>query len=400
MNRAAAATTAVAVILLTFALAVPASACLWDKDTLLDEQRGMPTVASILAGKWERHSVFFYEARIAASRKTLEADRKNLAVMDDLAVALEKSGRVNEAIATMKRKLAVDPDGYTTHANLGTFYLHAGDLENGITHIKRALAINSDAHFGRERYQLMVAEYIRDGKATPAVFESGSFLLPLIIGEVDSRATLKDDAKYYEMLATHRENIYEGGRRDRPEVAKAIEGVVGMIRFGTGTSPDLFYALGDLLAAREDRHLAYRAYHRALELGHRNPKQVQHAMEQVRGFHEDPHDFRDDVIAAEREDGASWVAKFQMFEDDLVKRGRDPGDTKELAAFYAKHGDPRATPSGFAVASRSAWSRLRNLWYNNPLMLIPIGAAFLLILAIVREFWRRAGKRAAAPAAS
>jgi hypothetical protein len=240
----------------------------------------------------------------------------------------------------------------------------------------------------------MVAEYIRDGKANPAVFESGSFVLPLILGEVDSRAMLKDDAKYYEMLATRREQIYRGGHRDRPEIDKAIEGVVGMIRFGTGTSPELFYALGDLLAARQDRHLAYRAYHRALELNHRNPEQVRHAMEQVKEFHEDPSNFRDDVIATERQAGAAWVAQFQAFEDDLLRQGRDPSDANALAAFYAKHGDPRKPPPSPGVAA-ATWSRLRHLWYTNPLMLIPIGGAFLLILAVVRMFWRRAGRRAA-----
>src|SRR5687768_13197979 len=118
MSRAA--VTIVAVTLVSLALASPAAACLWDTDTLLDERRGMPEIAAILAGKWERHSPFFYEQRIAASRKALEADLKNLAAMDDLAVALEKTGRVDEAIDVMKRKLELDPAGYTTHANLGT----------------------------------------------------------------------------------------------------------------------------------------------------------------------------------------------------------------------------------------------------------------------------------------
>jgi hypothetical protein len=240
----------------------------------------------------------------------------------------------------------------------------------------------------------MVAEYIRDGKANPAVFESGSFVLPLILGEVESRAVLKDDAKYYEMLADRRNLLYTGRRRDNPKVDKAIEGVVGMIRFGTGTSPDLFHALGDLLAARQDRHLAYRAYHRALELNHRDPAQVKHAMEQVKEFHEDPSGFRDDAIAAERQAGAAWVAQFQAFEDDLLRQGRDPSDATALAPFYAKHGDPRKPPPSPGVAV-AAWSRLRHLWYTNPLMLIPIGGALLLIVVIGRKVWRRADRRAA-----
>jgi hypothetical protein len=39
-------------------LAVPASACLWDYDTLRDERRGLPGIAEVLAGQWEKHSQF------------------------------------------------------------------------------------------------------------------------------------------------------------------------------------------------------------------------------------------------------------------------------------------------------------------------------------------------------
>jgi len=48
--------------------------------------------------------------------------------------------------------------------------------------------------------------------------------------------------------------------------ANVFDGIVGMIRFGTGKSAELYLTLGDLLAIRGDKHLAYRAYQRALEL--------------------------------------------------------------------------------------------------------------------------------------
>ena len=378
-------------IILILALASPALACLWDTDTLLDEQRGMPSVASILAGKWERHSTFFYEQRIAASRKTLEVEPKNLPAMDDLAVALEKSGRVNEAIDVMTRKLEIDPDGYTTHANLGTFYLHSGDLDNGIAHIERALKINPDAHFGRERYQLMVAQYIRDGKANPAVFASGSFVVPLIVNEGPDTRAMIGDAKYYEMLASQRDLIDHGSRRDNPQIAKAIEGVVGMIRFGTGTSPDLFYALGDLLAARQDRHLAYRAYNRAIQLGHRDPQQVRAAMERMKEFHEDQSGFRDDVIAAEQKDGVAWLAAYQAYEDDLLRAGRNTADPAQFAAFYKQHGDPRAVPAKPALWLATTLSLLR----RNLLIDFLILAGVALVIATFRQIRNDRRKRRA-----
>ncbi len=43
-----------------------------------------------------------------------------------------------------------------------------------------------------------------------------------------------------------------------------FDGVTGMLRFGTDESPDLYFALGDLLALRGDKNLACRAYQRAI----------------------------------------------------------------------------------------------------------------------------------------
>src|SRR5438045_1025257 len=154
----------IASFLIVAALARPAAACLWDYDTILDEKRGLPGVAEILAGKWERHSRFFYENRVKRATTLLAREPGNLAAYDDLAVAYEKLGDQDCAIEVTLRKDKIKPGEYTTHANLGTFYLHKGDFENGIAHIRKALEINPDAHFGREKYQLMAAEYLLEAR--------------------------------------------------------------------------------------------------------------------------------------------------------------------------------------------------------------------------------------------
>ena len=38
----------------------------------------------------------------------------------------------------------LDP-AFNTYANLGTFYLHKGDFENGITYIRKALEVKPDS---------------------------------------------------------------------------------------------------------------------------------------------------------------------------------------------------------------------------------------------------------------
>ena len=89
------------VILVIAFVATPALACLWDDDTLRDERRGMPGIAEVLAGRFEKHSDFFYTKRIEAMTAAIAADPKNLGAYDNLAVAHEKLGDQDAAIAVM-----------------------------------------------------------------------------------------------------------------------------------------------------------------------------------------------------------------------------------------------------------------------------------------------------------
>src|SRR4051812_33781516 len=82
MQRAAAAIA----LLLVMSLAVPARACLWDYDTIRDEKRGLPGIAEIIAGKFEKHSRFFYEQRIVKMKAILAQNPNDLAAWDNLAV--------------------------------------------------------------------------------------------------------------------------------------------------------------------------------------------------------------------------------------------------------------------------------------------------------------------------
>ncbi len=158
---------------------VPAGAlaCSWDYDTLKMERTRFPGTLELITGKFLRHSPEFYRWRIENRLKRLESDPANLALLDDLAVAYDKTGRHDLAIETALRADAIRPGRYETAANLGTFHFHAGQLHEGLPHIGRALAINSDAHFGREKYQKLLAEYIlsRPAGALPlAEIRSGS----------------------------------------------------------------------------------------------------------------------------------------------------------------------------------------------------------------------------------
>lgn len=331
---------AITVVVLALSIASPARACLWDSDTLRDERIGLPGIAEVLAGRYERHSAFFYEDRAKRAAATVERDPQNLAAWDDLAVAYDKLGQLDRAVETIERKAALKPGLYTTEANWGTFLVHRGDYEAGLAHLRRALEINPDAHFGRERYQVMAVEYLLAGKADPAVFDRGSFAWPILLASYGLTTTQPDveDADSIVRRAVRR----VPGHKDEA-IESAIEGVVGMLRFGPGTSPHLYAALGDLLIGRGDFHLAYRAFARARDAGHPSSKWIDERLEACRDSSEWKGDFDDAQIAGERAAGERWAAKYQAYEDDLIRRDVAVTDAT-LLVFYKEHGPARQSP--------------------------------------------------------
>src|SRR5262245_16982243 len=142
--------------LFALCLAAPARACLWDRDTLATEYGRYTDMADVITGNFPRHSREFHEWRKAQCEKALAADPKQTALYDDLAVSQHKLGDHQAAIKTMEAKEKVAPGLYETMSNMGTFYIYTGELDQAAVWIDKALAINPDAHFGREKYQRLL----------------------------------------------------------------------------------------------------------------------------------------------------------------------------------------------------------------------------------------------------
>jgi tetratricopeptide (TPR) repeat protein len=371
-------------LLCLLVLSSSASACLWDFDTIRDEERGLPGVAEILSGRWERHSTFFYEQRAAKMKAQIEAHPTDLAAYDNLAVALEKLGDHDAAIDVMLRKESVSPGEYTTYANLGTFYLHKGDFENGAAYIRKALAINPDAHFGREYVQLKLAEYYHAATARPELLTTQDFF-----GNTDMGAYANRDGKW--LFADKDENVVE-------LPGNAMEGVMGILRFGSGDSPELFLVLGEMLEGSSRRrppgehtHLAYRAYLRAVELKHPRSDAIRSHLELnfSRWREADPAGYADPTIARERADAAAWVKAYQDYEDALVRAGRNTDDDASYAAFYKKH--PRVDDSFHWTDLRSWWSR--KMYGQTTEKYVVLVVAVLAVVVVARKVRRDRNRR-------
>lgn len=242
------------ILLLIVLMPAPLAACLWDSDTLEEERRQFPSVLELITGKFLRHSPAFYEWRIEDRKKRIEEEPDNVALYDDLAVAYEKTGQTDLAIETILKKEEISPGLYETYANLGTFYIHAGRLEEGLKEIEKAIAINPDAHFGREVYQKLLVEYVLSKQV------DGKLVLPLFA---------ESDGYEAYGFGEHVMNSVRAGARWsdeelREEGEKATKGILGMMRFGNFDSPVLLEALSDLLMMRHDDASAKQLAARAL----------------------------------------------------------------------------------------------------------------------------------------
>jgi len=229
-----------------------ALACLWDNETVVVEEEPFPSEAELLAGKFTRHSQAFWQWKAGNRKASLEADTGDeLSLRDDLAVSLDKLGLHDSAISVMRGSLAKDSSRYETLANLGTFLFHGGKLSEGLPFIDSALRVNPDAHFGRERYQRWLVEY--------ALAKGGVASLPL-----DTSRMGKGERGYARFVAA---KLGEKALSDAAR-AKAVTGVLGMMRFGDHRSPVLLEAYADLVRKRDrtGRAMAVMAYLKAAKV--------------------------------------------------------------------------------------------------------------------------------------
>ncbi|MGB0991882.1 MAG: hypothetical protein ACPG32_05375 [Akkermansiaceae bacterium] len=260
--------------------------CLWDSDTLAEEAAGRGEEVKVMVGWFDRNPAEYYQMRLSRVRGELKEKPEDLALYDDAAVALERLHRSREAIEIMaqkKRVLDTLPESeakeehtYRYYANLGTFYAHAwfsqapearlkntAELSKAESLIEKAIELNEDAHFGREKYQLMALQWLN-----PAHEER------------------------YKELSSDLDRISLMAFDPAPEVAKkgeAAEGLAGLIRLGAAwRSIDVYTALVEVYQEQNRASLAYIAQLRVNELAgsglksaHYNPKTAQEVMSYV-----------------------------------------------------------------------------------------------------------------------
>lgn len=228
-----------------FLSALPVPACIWDTDTLTAEKTRMPGLAELITGQFPRHSQQFHEWRKDRCKKLIGNRSANVSTFDDLAVSLHKLGNHKTAIQIMEAKELLFPGLYETRSNLGTFYIYTGELNEALKYIRQALAINPNAHFGREKYQLWLVEWIQEREKTKPEEPETS-----ISGDYDRAMGAPSG---FAAFVARKENPASASSGKRTitlrQLDDAIHGVSGMMRFADFDNPLLLEAMGDLLLA-------------------------------------------------------------------------------------------------------------------------------------------------------
>lgn len=315
-------------------------ACMWDYDTLKMERSRFPSTLELITGKFLRHSPEFYEWRIKNRLKRLEADSTNLALLDDLAVAYDKTGQHDKAIETALNTEKIKPNRYETFSNLATFYFHAGKLEEGLPYIDKALKINPDAHFGREKYQKYLTEYVLiQRKNDKNKLPLGDVTFPdVIIRNSDIKINYTFENYLEQQL--HPKNKLEEKHKYRSELTqeestKAIKGVLGMLRFGTYTSPILLEALGSLLSPPHQRGsgddgklLACRAYLKASYETPEGQVRIDYQKMALRTLDmqwgSEKLEIVEPIFKKELEEAKEWYSKLRENELSWIRDGKNP----------------------------------------------------------------------------
>jgi len=358
--------------------------CLWDSDTLATELRGLPDALDVVLGKWHRHSEAYYRERI---ERLAAKEPLTLAECDDLAVAYEHVDERDDAIKVMAKKaelLAATPDRehqYRYHANLGTFYAHAGRFDDALVELRKAVAINPDAHFGREIFQIELIEYIAAARKDPLLWQRFSFLRHA--GYRMNIHVARGGLMYWPDQSQRWDKDWDG---KRPlDLDKAWKGIVGMLRFGGLEGPELYRSLAEWFLAKEHLNLAWWALERAIERGHPAADLLRKGQLGIESHWKEagkraPKAPSRHEIDARRAWADAWVAAFQQAETEAIARGEDVRSDEALKRLLAIADEARPDDGGGDDGGEDKFA-----WRTVALWSVVAGAGLLFAILLLQR---------------
>jgi hypothetical protein len=404
-------------------------------------------VHDVIHERYPKHGPDYYRHRTAAALAQIEKlkaspppttrpiDSPEWPLLDDIAVGHVNLGEFDAAITLMRDKLArqqklavADADLYPTYANLGTALMidalvkaQAGkdatdELKESLVWVRKSIAANPQAHFGREVWQVALGEYLLDAQRHPSVLTTYD-----MIGDerVDSSGISPARYRPSSLIARLQKTIEqrpgdEGIRkRIREEIPRVgaegdwdsathtscpepvpfdepVLGIIGMWRYGGGANPHFALALGETMARVGQLPLAWSAFERCARLvADKDPALLAHCRTRQKSLEEfipdvSPQDLRA-AFDADLKAGLDYQAAYQQYESEKLAAGASVDDPHFYDAFFAAHGDIASAPGH---ADEVAWQETDGLAGHGPAVLFGAGL-FALIAAVFQRFVRQ-----------
>lgn len=298
----------------------PVQACLWDSDTIRDETQKGTEIFDLVVGQIAHHGDVYYRHRVAT---LTAAGKRDKASRNDLAVALVRLKRYDEARAMLEDILAKNPNDYSTLSNLGVLAKKAGDYTTGAKYIEAALKIKPAGHMGLGDWYLKMLQWRKTQAANNNKMPDKNFL-----GEP------------YEELKMHH---LLGSQQIKLDRLVKLQLLVS----NDQTFSDGFLVLGDALLKKGLLHLAYLSYVRASELGHPN-KTALHNRTKLLTSQWKQAGAPTTTIATARgyfQASSKWLSKFQAQEAALVNKKKILPSFKQTRLALEASGVRKVSPS-------------------------------------------------------
>lgn len=295
-----------AVLALGTGLCSPALACIWDTNTLKDELQTKNTpMFHLITGQFPHHGPAFYEKQAAKAREALKKNPQDIDALNNLGAAYTKLGRYKAAATTFLSIEKIQPGKYETLSNLGVLYKKIGDFDRAAEFISKALKIKPEGHMGLGDWYLKMIRYKALEKKSDSAPEKN------FLGH-------KYSTRYYSWRIKNEKEF--------------LNNIKALIR-NDRSFADAYVVLGDYLMRTPigTRNLALWSYVRAIQLGHKNPGQIQKRITAIykhwtealeddySGKKLESH--RDTIVGirADLKKRQKWLEQFMSVEAELVK---------------------------------------------------------------------------------
>jgi hypothetical protein len=419
-------------------------------------------VHDVIHERYPRNGPAYYEERERLAREKMRdfhpESETAFALTDDIAVGLDRRGRTDEAIAMMRDKLKRQQrlnlekkDLYSSYANLGEFVLHGnlwammgGDAaakvraKEGLEFLRKSKEANSNAHFGREGWQIVAIKSLIDGFEDPVQVRQYDLIgnalnIPVEIRTAARPSYLVDDfdddvgrpymPRWSDRLHESRWTDYSqeevakmegidsyrkyvthvGGRKGiRAPFDEPAMWLIGEWRQGSGPNPHYALCLGEIMLRVGQRYLAWNCYERASRMADQfwpTPEMQQFLRDHCKSRQTAIEESLSTNEVAELRPkfdkelafGEAYQRDYQAYADEKIQAGANLNDPHFFDEFHEKRGPiaSQVGPEEWYAGSRRGGQMeegFKAFWLWG---ILSGGASVLLIGVVMTLYWRK-----------